>query len=57
MYTFPTYYCGLKVSVGGEYRGRLYFMCGLKIKLVYKNVELLVEILKIDKMFEYWVLI
>ena len=32
-YTSHNYYCGLKIRVGREYRGPLYFMCRLKIRV------------------------
>ena len=35
MYTFYTYYCGLKISESTEYYGPLYSICGLKIGVAY----------------------
>ena len=37
-HTIYACYRGLKVSVGRKYRGPLDFMCGFKIKVVYKSI-------------------
>ena len=38
VHTFYTYYCDLKVNVGRENYGPLYFMCRLKIRVTRKRI-------------------
>lgn len=54
-YTFHTYCCGLNVSVGVKYRGPLHFVCGLRIRVVFKYCTMYTQTWN-DKMF-YRVLI
>ena len=38
-HTYHTYHFGLKVSLSGKYCGPLYFMCGLKTRVVCRYMN------------------